>query len=110
MIRLIESIDGIFVFVNSDKELEKRLHSIRSSFRKLENEKEDESEDKQKDLEIAYITGIIKQIMNNGTLDSCSLNDESLPFDEEELERITESLYELTSEFYYVRCSNNTTY
>lgn len=110
MIRLIESINGIFVFVNSDKELEKRLHSIRSSFRKLENEKEDESEDKQKDLEIAYITGIIKQIMNNGTLDSCSLNDESLPFDEEELERITESLYELTSEFYYVRCSNNTTY
>lgn len=84
----------------NDKELEKRLHSIRSSFRKLENE--DESEDKQKDLEIAYITGIIKQIMNNGTLDSCSLNDESLPFDEEELERITESLYELTSEFYYL--------
>lgn len=87
--------------------MEKRLHSIRSSFRKLENE--DESEDKQKDLEIAYITDIIKQIMNNGTLDSCSLNDESL-LDEEELERITESLYELTSEFYYVRCWNNTTY
>lgn len=48
--------------------------------------------------------------MNNGTLDTCSLNDESLPVDEEELEKITESLYKLTSTFYYVRCSNNATY
>lgn len=84
----------------NDKELERRLHSIRSSFRKLENE--DESEDRLKYLEITYITSIIKQIMNNGTLDTCSLNDESLPLDEEELEKITESLYKLTSTFYYL--------
>lgn len=86
--------------------MEKRLHSIRSSFRKLEEEEGDESEDKLKDVEMTYITGIIKQIMNNGTLDTCSLNDESLPLDKEELEEITESLYKLTSAFYYVRCLN----
>lgn len=82
------------------------MHLIRSSFRKLEEEEGDESEDKLKDVEITYITGIIKQIMNNGTLDTCSLNDESLPLGKEELEEITESLYKLTSAFYYVRCLN----
>lgn len=82
------------------------MHSIRSSFRKLEEEEGDESEDKLKDVEITYITSIIKQIMNNGTLDTCSLNDESLPLGKEELEEITESLYKLTSAFYYVRCLN----
>ncbi|XP_006610149.1 neprilysin-4-like isoform X1 [Apis dorsata] len=94
----------------NEKELEKRLHSIRSSFRRMENEETDESEDKLKDVEITYITGIIKQIMNNGTLDTCSLNDESLPLDEEELEEITESLYKLTSAFYYLSHYDETTW
>ena len=45
---------------------------------------------------------MIKQVVNNGTLDSCSLNDESSFPDEQDLDEIIETLYELTSTFYYV--------
>ena len=45
---------------------------------------------------------MIKQIVNNGTLDSCSLNDESSFPDEQDLDEIIETLYDLTSTFYYV--------
>ncbi|XP_043520500.1 neprilysin-11-like isoform X1 [Frieseomelitta varia] len=102
----------------NDKELEKRLHAIRSRFRKLENQEEDEEEKEEeeeeeeeestenklklKEAETTYITDVIKQIVNNGTLDSCSLNDESSFPDEQDLDEIIETLYELTSTFYYL--------
>ncbi|XP_076763055.1 M13 family metallopeptidase neprilysin 5 [Xylocopa sonorina] len=91
----------------NDKEVEKRLHTIRSRFRKLEDEEdgeedEEDDDDKLKKAEKAYITDVIKQVVNNGTLDACSLNDESSFPDEEELEEVAETLYELTSAFYYL--------
>ncbi|KOC67822.1 Endothelin-converting enzyme 1 [Habropoda laboriosa] len=86
----------------NDKELEKRLHSIRSRFRKLKDDVEDESSEKFKDAEISYMTDVIKQVVNNGTLDTCSLSEESLFPEEDELEDVVEVLYELTSTFYYL--------
>ncbi|CAK9811556.1 Nep1 [Anthophora quadrimaculata] len=84
----------------NDKELEKRLHSVRSSFHKLEDDVEDEIDRMLKDAEISYMTDIIKQVINNGTLDTCSLSDESLFPEEIELENVVDVLYELTSTFY----------
>lgn len=73
----------------------------------LESEEDgDGASSKLKDAEITYITEIIKQVVNNGTLDTCSLNGESFP-DEEELKEVTETLFELTSTFYYVSNSAN---
>ncbi|XP_076620842.1 M13 family metallopeptidase neprilysin 5 [Colletes latitarsis] len=83
----------------NDNELEKRLHSVRSRFRKLE---EDESSSKMKEAEVTYMADIIKQVVNNGTLDSCTLKDNSSFTDEKELKEVVESLYELTSIFYYL--------
>ncbi|XP_053997359.1 neprilysin-4 isoform X1 [Hylaeus anthracinus] len=86
----------------SDKELEKRLHSVRSHFRKLEDETEDENSDDLKEVEMAYMTDIIKQIVNNGTLDSCTLKDDLSFSNEKELEEVVDTLYEYTSTFYYL--------
>lgn len=47
------------------------------------------------------MTEIIKQVVNNGTLDACSLNQSSFP-EKEELKEVVETLYELSSTFYYV--------
>ncbi|XP_076238270.1 M13 family metallopeptidase neprilysin 5 [Calliopsis andreniformis] len=91
----------------NDKELEKRLHAVRSRFRKLEDDPEDELTSRFKEAEISYMTSVIRQILNNGTLDSCSLIDES-PFpDEDELEDVVDMLYEMTSTFYYLSKLDN---
>lgn len=89
-------------FINSDKELEKRLHTIRSRFRKLEDEEDVITLSKLMKAEMMYMSDVIKQIVNNGTLDTCSLkNESSFPY-KEELEDVIETLYDLTSTFYYV--------
>ncbi|XP_029037106.2 endothelin-converting enzyme homolog [Osmia bicornis bicornis] len=92
----------------NDKELERRLHSIRSRFRKLEDDEiEDELTSELKSAELKYMTEIIKQVVNNGTLDACSMNQSSFP-EEEDLEEVVETLYELSSTFYYLsRLENN---
>ncbi|XP_026672989.1 neprilysin-11-like, partial [Ceratina calcarata] len=85
----------------NDKELEKRLHLIRSRFRKLEEEEVEDSEPEAKDAEITYMTDVIKEILNNGSLDVCSLENSLYP-EKEELEEVVETLYEMTSLFYYL--------
>ncbi|XP_076683481.1 M13 family metallopeptidase neprilysin 5 [Andrena cerasifolii] len=86
----------------NDKELERRLHAIRSRFRKLEDESEDTLLSRLKEAEVTFMSDVIKQILNNGTLDSCSLSVET-PFpEEEELEEVVEALYDMTSTFYYL--------
>lgn len=78
------------------------MHSARSRFRKLEDEPEDENNVWLKEAELTYMTSVIKQVVNNGTLDICSLNAEDSFPEKEELEEVVEFLYELTSAFYYV--------
>ena len=54
------------------------------------------------EAEMMYMSDVIKQIVNNGTLDTCSLkNESSFPY-KEELEDVVETLYLLTGTFYYV--------
>lgn len=90
------------LFIDSDKELEKRLHTIRSRFRKLDDEEDIVTMSKLMKAEMMYMSDVIKQIVNNGTLDTCSLkNESSFPY-KEELEDVIETLYDLTSTFYYV--------
>lgn len=100
----------MFLQFRSDKELEKRLHAVRSRFRKLKDEP-DEPEDPEdpedevpsvlKKAELAYMSDVIKQILNNGTLDSCSLSEDTFP-EEGDLETVVDMLYEMTTDFYYV--------
>ncbi|XP_078049259.1 M13 family metallopeptidase neprilysin 5 [Augochlora pura] len=100
----------------NDKELEKRLHTIRSRLRKLANDAEDqdnnddddddddddEEPSKYEKAELAYMTEVIKHVVSNGTMDACSdIGD--LPFiSEDELEEVVEDLYELSNSFYYL--------
>ncbi|XP_076659476.1 M13 family metallopeptidase neprilysin 5 [Halictus rubicundus] len=86
----------------NDKELEKRLHSIRSRFRKLEDETDDEEDDdeehsKYEDAEVAYMTDVIRQVVSNGTFDACTAND-TFPFPGE-LEDVVETLQEMSTLF-----------
>ncbi|XP_033298235.1 neprilysin-4 isoform X1 [Bombus bifarius] len=86
----------------NDKELEKRLHTIRSRFRKLDDEEDMLMMSKLMKAEMMYMSDVIKQIVNNGTLDTCSLkNESSFPY-KEELEDVVDTLYDLTSTFYYI--------
>ncbi|KZC06063.1 PREDICTED: neprilysin-2 [Dufourea novaeangliae] len=99
----------------NDRELEKRLHSIRSRFRQLEEEEDEdelhhEESDKYKEAEITYISGVIKQVLNNGSLDACSLIDDLQFPDEDDLQDVAETLYELTNAFYFLsRLESNQT-
>lgn len=79
------------------------MHAVRSRFRKLEDESEDTLLSRLKKAEVTFMSDVIKQILNNGTLDSCSLSVEAPEFpEEEELEEVVETLYDMTSTFYYV--------
>lgn len=89
-------------FIDSDKELEKRLHRIRSRVWILDDDEDIVTMSKLMEAEMMYMSDVIKQIVNNGTLDTCSLkNESSFPY-KEELEDVIETLYDLTGTFYYV--------
>nr|XP_031838249.1 neprilysin-4 [Nomia melanderi] len=85
----------------NNKELEKRLHSIRSRLRKLDEEVEIEELSKYAKAEMVYMSDVIKQVVNNGTLDSCSLNSNFSFPDAEELEDVVDSLFDFTTILFY---------
>ncbi|XP_048264333.1 neprilysin-1 isoform X2 [Bombus terrestris] len=86
----------------NDKELEKRLHRIRSRVWILDDDEDIITMSKMMEAEMMYMSDVIKQIVNNGTLDTCSLkNESSFPY-KEELEDVVETLYLLTGTFYYI--------
>ncbi|XP_050586554.1 neprilysin-1 isoform X4 [Bombus affinis] len=86
----------------NDKELEKRLHRIRSRVWILDDDEDIVTMSKLMEAEMMYMSDVIKQIVNNGTLDTCSLkNESSFPY-KEELEDVIETLYLLTGTFYYM--------
>ena len=78
------------------------MHAIRSRFRKLEDEFDDMRMVELMMAETTFMKDVIKLILNNGTLDACSLSLET-PFpEEEELEGVVDNLFVLTSIFYFV--------
>ncbi|XP_018348691.1 PREDICTED: neprilysin-11-like [Trachymyrmex septentrionalis] len=80
----------------ADKELEKRLQTIKSRLRKLDDEallSENE------EAEFTYIADVIKHIINNGTDNKCTSDDE-LMIEDEKLEEFFEGIYNISNFLY----------
>jgi len=86
---------------NSDKELEKRLQTIRSQMRKLDDLDDEAMLSENEDAELTYMTDVIKQVISNGTVNECITKDEFTIF-EDELEEFVGMLYNISNIFYYV--------
>lgn len=80
--------------------MEKRLHTIKSRLRKLEDLDDEFSENE--DAELIYMTDVIKQVISNGTYNACTSEDEST-VSVETLEEFVEMLYEISNTIYHVR-------
>ncbi|XP_018302668.1 neprilysin-11-like [Mycetomoellerius zeteki] len=87
----------------ADKELEKRLQTIRSRLRKLD-ELDDDVLSENEEAEFTYMTDVIKHIINNGTDNKC-ISDESI-VEDEELKKFIEGIYNISNYFYYTAYAN----
>ncbi|KAG7197330.1 hypothetical protein KM043_018444 [Ampulex compressa] len=84
----------------NDKELEKRLQSIRSGSKKVESDPEDyDFVDEFEEAEKIYMTEVVKQILSNDTADGCSMENSS--FVEEDIEWLVDEIYEFSEILYY---------
>lgn len=79
--------------------MEKRLQTIRSRLRKLD-ELDDDVLSENEEAEFTYMTDVIKHIINNGTDNKC-ISDESI-VEDEELKKFIEGIYNISNYFYYV--------
>ncbi|KAK2582464.1 hypothetical protein KPH14_004770 [Odynerus spinipes] len=84
----------------SDEELEHRLQSIRTRMRKLEATSDEVNEDL--DAEFLYIYNVIKEVINNGTLDACSVENESTSSKNDDVKQLVSKIFEFSSTFYLV--------
>jgi len=91
-----------YFFNNSDKELEKRLHTIKSRLQKLEDLDDELTLSENEDAELVYMTDVIKQVVSNGTFNACTSEDEFM-MSVETLEEFVEMLYEISHTIYHVR-------
>lgn len=89
-------------FVDSNKELEKRLQTVRSRLRRLKDIDEELEFTEDEEAEFAYMREVIKLIISNGTMDSCVAEDNSTTFSTA-LDDLIENLYDISSALYYVR-------
>lgn len=76
------------------------MQTIKSRFRKLDD-LDDEVLDEDEDAELIYMVDVIREVITNGTVDECTLANESI-MDENELEEFAEALYNISNFFYYV--------
>jgi len=95
---------------NSNKDLEKRMQTIRSRLLKLEDlDEEDIDEDDELDeneeAELTYMTDVIKHVVSNGTIDACTPEDE-YNVSKKQLKECIQMLYKISSIFYYVNIFN----
>ncbi|XP_014603364.1 PREDICTED: neprilysin-1 [Polistes canadensis] len=82
----------------SDKELEHRLQSIRLRMRKLDRTLDDIDEDLE--VELLYMSNVIKEVISNGTLDSCTLENENTFPKESDVADLATQIYELSTVLY----------
>lgn len=80
--------------------MEKRLHTIRSRLRKLDDLDDEAMLSENEDAEIIYMTNVIKQVLSNGTVNECT--SEELMIFGNELEDFVETLYSISNVIYYV--------
>ncbi|EZA60937.1 Neprilysin-1 [Ooceraea biroi] len=83
-----------------DKELEKRLRTIRSRLRKLEDLDDEATLSEDEDAELTYITDVVNQVINNGTINVCNSDYSIVP--KEELDELVETLYTMSNYINYV--------
>ncbi|XP_012063295.1 PREDICTED: phosphate-regulating neutral endopeptidase [Atta cephalotes] len=83
----------------TDKELEKRLQIIRSRLRKLEELDDEVVLSENEDAELTYMVDVIKYIINNGTDNKCTSDNESI-FEDEVLKEFVKGIYNISNLFY----------
>ncbi|KAG5316370.1 ECE1 enzyme, partial [Acromyrmex insinuator] len=82
-----------------DKELEKRLQTIRSRLRKLDELDDEAMLSENEDAELTYMVDVIKYIINNGSDNKCSSDNESI-FEDEVLKEFVKGIYNISNLFY----------
>jgi len=80
--------------------LEKRLQTIRSQMRKLDDLDDESMLSENEDAEFTYMTDVIKQVISNGTVNECTMDEFTIS--EDELEEFVGMLYNISNIFYYV--------
>ncbi|XP_011694641.1 PREDICTED: endothelin-converting enzyme-like 1 [Wasmannia auropunctata] len=85
----------------TNKDLEKRLQNIKLRLRKLDDIDDEDMLNEDEEVEITYMTDVIKQVLNNGTVDECTSNNESTILGNE-LEKFVYKLYNISNTLYYV--------
>lgn len=81
--------------------MEKRLRTIRSRLRKLDDLDDEVILRENEDAELTYMTDVIKQIISNGTVNECTLEAESMMY-KDELKEFVEMLYDISIFIYNV--------
>ncbi|KAL6254536.1 hypothetical protein P5V15_014589 [Pogonomyrmex californicus] len=89
-----------FPFIN--KELEKRLKTIRSRLRKLDDLGEATSSENE-DAELTYMTDVIMQVVNNNTFDTCTSED---TITKEDMEGFALALFNISNSLYNIASKN----
>ncbi|KAG5316345.1 NPL11 protein, partial [Acromyrmex insinuator] len=90
----------------ADKELEKRLQTIRSRLQKLD-ELDEAVLSENEEAEFTYMADVIKHIINNGTDNKCTSDDE-LVIEDEELIEFFKRVYNISNLLYdMVRADQN---
>ena len=81
--------------------MEKRLQTIRSRLRKLEELDDEVVLSENEDAELTYMVDVIKYIINNGTDNKCTSDNESI-FEDEVLKEFVKGIYNISNLFYDV--------
>ncbi|KAG5318652.1 ECEL1 protein, partial [Pseudoatta argentina] len=98
-----ESVDPCDDFYQ-DKELEKRLQTIRSRLQKLD-ELDEAVLSENEEAEFTYMVDVIKHIINNGTDNKCTSDDE-LVIEDEELIEFFKRVYNISNLLYDMARAN----
>ncbi|KAL2723788.1 endothelin-converting enzyme isoform X3, partial [Vespula maculifrons] len=82
----------------SDKELEHRLQTIRSRMRKLDTILDEI--DRDLEVELLYMFNVIKEVISNGTLNACTIENESTFPKENDVKDVLQNIYEFSGTLY----------
>ncbi|XP_012536984.1 endothelin-converting enzyme homolog [Monomorium pharaonis] len=90
----------------TEKELEKRLHTVRSRLRKLDELDDEAMLSENENIELTYMTDVIKEVISNGTINECTSEDEIMIL-ETKLENFVEMLYNISNLLYDITGAEN---
>lgn len=81
------------------------MQTVRSRLQKLEDLDEEDTDedtlDKNEGAELTYMTDVIKHVVSNGSIDTCTSEDEYI-VSEKQLKECIRTLYRISNTFYYV--------